>query len=492
MAKSFSVLAKKNFQLTNSKYFFWGGTKAFLISMSSHILKLDLSENQTILRNCNSTLIYGHDQRLIELFVTRSVENVQIIQLSVEEIFASCKSLTFLSRLELYFNKLQFDLSSQCLYVRNIELFASKHQLEDETRKIQLLLFNQLIKLLEKGWKIIASCINTKDLSSHFFNSLFDSIIRLNLLTNLDLPLVFDWLKIEPVDNIDKLEGKSVSEIQSLWNEFKIFGNQSTFCNWIEKRHSSKRPSLQFNLSLFNDKLLKTICLVCKNNFGLSHEFSRQNIQPPRGILLYGPPGSGKTSLASYVQHLFPNVSLFSVKVTDILHAEIGESEKSIDNLFQMALSSQPSVIFIDEMDSLFDREEHDESEDDLLGKLRLQFVYEINSLQPFDKLVLLAATNRKDDINEQLLSAGRFDLELEVNYPPKETIFKFIMEELSKLDLPADILQWIVSDEGMNQMMHFKSPAAAYQFVQFVKVHLQEISEPLTMGSFKCLLSQL
>ncbi len=110
-----------------------------------------------------------------------------------------------------------------------------KHQLEDETRKIQLLLFNQLIKLLENGWKIIASCINPKDVSPYFFNSLFDSIIKLNLLTILDLPLVFDWLKIDPVDNIDKLEGKSVSEIQSLWNEFKIFGNQFTFYNWIEK-----------------------------------------------------------------------------------------------------------------------------------------------------------------------------------------------------------------------------------------------------------------
>ncbi len=75
----------------------------------------------------------------------------------------------------------------------------------------------------------------------------------------------------------------------------------------------------------------------------------------------------------------FQTYPLFSVKVTDILHAEIGESEKSIHNLFQIALSSQPSVIFIDEMDSLFDREEHNESEDDLLGKLRLQFVYEIN-----------------------------------------------------------------------------------------------------------------
>ena len=290
------------------------------------------------------------------------------------------------------------------------------------------------------------------------------------------------------MENFEKLKGKSVLEIISLWNEFCRVKCDDSSGDWLENKIQTLQEFNSFDKLLFDSHVLDTVDLVCRNIFHITNEFSDYELDIPRGILLYGPPGSGKSSIANYLQSTFKNVTFFTVKITDILHTEIGESEKSIHDIFQLALNSQPSIIFIDEIDGLFSKQTERNDENEIVfSKIRLQFVLEIDALQKSDELFLLAATNMKYCINEELLSCGRFELELEVNYPPKNIIIQYLKEYLSGLGVSIDILQWIENEKAQQAITNkIISPAAVTQLVKFLRLQITELQQPLTLEHFQ------
>ncbi len=142
--------------------------------------------------------------------------------------------------------------------------------------------------------------------------------------------------------------------------------------------------------------------------------FKSMGIEPPRGILLYGPPGCGKTLIAKALASE-SKANLIMVGGSEILSKWVGESEKAIREIFRKAKSSSPSIILFDEIDAIAkyrgDEEKHTES-------ILSQLITSIDSLYKQEMVFILGTTNRPDLIDPSLLRPGRFDLPLYIHPP--------------------------------------------------------------------------
>ena len=149
--------------------------------------------------------------------------------------------------------------------------------------------------------------------------------------------------------------------------------------------------------------------------------FRRADTKPPKGIILYGKPGTGKTYLAKALASE-SGVNFISVKGPQILSKYIGESEKGVRELFRMAKQASPCILFLDEIDSLTPRRSNDSSESGVLDRVIGQFLTEMDGIEDLKGVIVLAATNRIDLIDPALLRSGRFDLLFEVPLPDAKT----------------------------------------------------------------------
>lgn len=151
--------------------------------------------------------------------------------------------------------------------------------------------------------------------------------------------------------------------------------------------------------------------------------FSRLGLHPPRGVLLYGPPGCSKTNLARHVAQQWPEIHFLSVRASELYSCYVGESEKYVRELFQHARSKVPCVLFLDELDALVGKRDiggrasgtTDIVQERILSAL-LNEMDGIETLQ--DGVLVMAATNRLDRIDDALLRPGRFDKLIHVPLP--------------------------------------------------------------------------
>lgn len=156
-----------------------------------------------------------------------------------------------------------------------------------------------------------------------------------------------------------------------------------------------------------------------------SEVFKYAGTRPPKGVLLYGPPGTGKTLIAKALA-TESGVNFISVKGPEILSKWVGESERGVREIFHKAKQAAPCIIFLDEIDSLVPRRGTGESQ--VIERVISQFLTEMDGIEELKGVVVLAATNRKDLIDDALLRTGRFDLILEVPLPTESArleIFK-------------------------------------------------------------------
>jgi transitional endoplasmic reticulum ATPase len=143
--------------------------------------------------------------------------------------------------------------------------------------------------------------------------------------------------------------------------------------------------------------------------------FTRLGVDPPRGVLLHGPPGTGKTRLARAVANE-SEAAFFVINGPEIMGSAYGESEKKLRELFEKATKAAPSILFIDEIDSIAPARDktHGEAEKRLVAQLLTL----MDGLEPRTNLVVIAATNRPEAIDEALRRPGRFDREIIVGVP--------------------------------------------------------------------------
>jgi len=158
-----------------------------------------------------------------------------------------------------------------------------------------------------------------------------------------------------------------------------------------------------------------------------SEVFKKANTNPPKGILLYGSPGTGKTLLAKAVANE-SGVNFISIKGPALISKYVGESEKAIREVFKKAKQASPTILFFDEIDAIVPKRSSASTDSHVTERVLSQFLTELDGIEELKGVLVLAATNRLDLVDGALLRSGRFDLLLELPTPDEKTreeIFK-------------------------------------------------------------------
>jgi len=165
--------------------------------------------------------------------------------------------------------------------------------------------------------------------------------------------------------------------------------------------------------------------------------FTRMGITSPKGILIYGPPGCGKTLLARAVA-TESEANFISIKGPEVFSKWVGESEKAIREIFRKGRTAAPSVIFIDELDSIVPRRGIGYADSGVSERVISQLLTELDGLVSLQNVVVIGATNRPDIIDPALLRPGRFDRLIYVPAPDEKSrleIFKIYTKNMPLAD---------------------------------------------------------
>lgn len=151
--------------------------------------------------------------------------------------------------------------------------------------------------------------------------------------------------------------------------------------------------------------------------------FTYAKISSPKGILLYGPPGTGKTLIAKAVANE-TKVNFISIKGPALISKYVGESERGIRDIFKKAKQAAPCIIFFDELDVIVPKR-GEGGDSHVTERVIGQFLTEMDGIEELKGVLVLAATNRMEQIDPALLRAGRFDYLIEIPIPDAETRLK-------------------------------------------------------------------
>ena len=167
--------------------------------------------------------------------------------------------------------------------------------------------------------------------------------------------------------------------------------------------------------------------------------FKRLGIQPPKGILLIGPPGCGKTMLARAVA-TESEANFISIKGPEVFSRWVGESEKAIREIFRKARMASPVVIFFDEVDSLVPKRGQGDSDSGVTERVISQLLTEMDGIMPLEDIIVIAATNRPDMVDSAVLRPGRFDRLIYVPEPDEAARLEIFKINTKNMPLSNDV----------------------------------------------------
>ena len=201
--------------------------------------------------------------------------------------------------------------------------------------------------------------------------------------------------------------------------------------------------------------------------------FKRLGVEAPKGVLLHGPPGTGKTLLAKAVANE-TNANFYTIGGPEIMSKYHGESEERLRNVFQEAEKNAPSIIFIDEIDSIAPKRE------EVTGEVERRIVAQLLSLMDGmssrGKVVVIGATNRINAIDPALRRPGRFDREIEIGVPDRNGRLEVLQIHTRGMPLDKD-----VNLEKLADISH-----------GFVGADLQALSKEAAMRALRKILPEI
>ncbi|MDD1719492.1 MAG: AAA family ATPase, partial [Methanoregulaceae archaeon] len=175
--------------------------------------------------------------------------------------------------------------------------------------------------------------------------------------------------------------------------------------------------------------------------------FSTLGIEPPKGVLLYGPPGTGKTLIAKAVASE-SGAHFISIAGPEVISKYYGESEQRLREVFEEARENAPSIIFIDELDSITPRRE--EVTGEVERRVVAQLLTMMDGLEERGQVVVIGATNRLDAVDPALRRPGRFDREIEIGVPTETDRIEILKIHTRGMPLSED-----VKIENLSQQTH-------------------------------------
>ena len=173
--------------------------------------------------------------------------------------------------------------------------------------------------------------------------------------------------------------------------------------------------------------------------------FRRLGIDPPKGVLLHGPPGTGKTMIAKAVA-TETNAHFTSINGPEIISKYYGESEKQLREIFDEAANNAPAIVFLDEIDSICPKRE------DVSGEVERRVVAQMltlmDGMQGRDNVIVIGATNRRDAMDPALRRPGRFDREIEIGVPDREGRKEILDVHTRQMPIADDFdVEWVLEN---------------------------------------------
>ena len=196
-----------------------------------------------------------------------------------------------------------------------------------------------------------------------------------------------------------------------------------------------EKPSISYNDIGGLEEQIREIREAVEDPLLRPELYKRVGIEPPKGVLLVGPPGTGKTLLAKAVAHQ-TNATFIRMVGSELVQKYIGEGARLVRELFEMAKDKSPSIVFIDELDSIgAKRLDVATSGDREVQRTLMQLLAELDGFNPIGEVKIVAATNRPDILDEALLRPGRFDRIIEIplpNFDGRLEIFKIHVKRMN------------------------------------------------------------
>jgi len=281
-----------------------------------------------------------------------------------------------------------------------------------------------LPNLLEKSSQLHIPVYFTNFVSSNMldFSSLFKELANLSYYV---FPVLFLLSLISSFRNINSLPTQRGNFNNNL--NMDRNGNNNPFRNMFQKKEPE---TVNVNVTLDNWAGSPEVLDECKEVISYienKEKYNKIGAEMPKGILLEGPPGTGKTLLAKAIASE-TNSTFFSISGSEFVEIFVGMGASKVRDLFNNARINKPCIIFIDEIDAVGRQRGtginmgNDEREQTLN-----QLLYEMDGFNNNDDIVVIAATNRRDVLDQALLRPGRFDRIIRVPVPDKESRMKIL-----------------------------------------------------------------
>jgi transitional endoplasmic reticulum ATPase len=250
-------------------------------------------------------------------------------------------------------------------------------------------------------------------------------------------------------------------------------GTRVLFTDKAPKQQTRKIPNITYEDIGGLDREIARVREMIELPLKHPELFERLGVEAPKGVLLHGPPGTGKTLLAKAVANE-TNANFFHIGGPEIMSKFYGESEERLREIFKEAEENAPSIIFIDEIDSIAPK--RDEVSGDVEKRIVSQLLTIMDGLESRGQLVVIGATNRPNAIDPALRRPGRFDREIEIGLPDRTGRLQILQIHTRGMPLDKDI-----NLEEITSRTH-----------GFVGADLEALAKEAAMGALRRILPEI